>query len=201
MKHEFKVDDNVRVVRRGAIEEGWSIAMDKTVGEVGVIERIAGDCLPPHLRIHFPQFDEHWYYKPEWVELVGSTDNPPFKKGDKVRIVKQRENCFGHSPVHLDSTVYTIIDDDKSELPYRLISAGGATWWCTAEQLELAEPVAESAPSLSSPMPTIGYDASSAIAAVMDSVRDLFAPSSSAQSTKNIPLIESTKLLTDIKLD
>lgn len=130
MKHEFKVGDKVRVVRRGAIEEGWDVEMDRTLGEIGVIERITEDGRPLPLRIRFPQFADWWYYKTEWVE-----------------------------------------------------------------------PVAESAPSLSSPMPTIDYDASSAIAAVMDSVRDLFAPRSSTQSTNNIPLIESTKLLTDIKLD
>lgn len=127
---KFKIGDRVRVARDEILD------LFKP-GTEGIIDSISAGYLKYHVKVN----DGHTQWCPEGqLELVTEAPKRPFKVGDKVRIVKQRETLLRNSlvPNVLDSMVYTKEADDRSELPYRCISEDmEKECWCTAEQLEL----------------------------------------------------------------
>lgn len=129
---KFKIGDRVRVIKEYP-DTYWDIGME------GVVEYICDSPLKYHVIGDKGRFHN---LAEEQLELVTEAPKRPFKVGDKVRIVKQRETTFNRSltPKVLDSTVYTIKIYDRSELPYKCISEDrGTEYWCTDEQLELVE--------------------------------------------------------------
>lgn len=128
---KFKKGDRVRVIKEYP-NTYWNIGME------GVIEYLRDSPLKYHVMGDKGRFHN---LAEEQLELVTEAPKRPFKVGDKVRIVKQRITSSGHlSPSILDSTVYTIKADDRSELPYRCVSEDEIKdYWCTAAQLELVE--------------------------------------------------------------
>lgn len=138
---KFKKGDRVRVTKR----EDY-VFFD--VGTVGVIQSINPNDRLSH-EVQAGNNGRQWCSE-EQLELVEdktTTKKPkrPFKVGDKVRIIKMRDAMYGLTPCSLDSTVYEIVEDDASVLPYKCV-AGAIRHWCTAGQLEL---VTEKSPAQS----------------------------------------------------
>lgn len=209
MAHEFRIGDRVRVVDRrpsDAFELCWSSKMDATLGKEGVVTNFHPDGI---LRVEF--HDDWWHYKPSWLILVESTakseaPNPPFKPGDRVRVKSLDElkeypkDCNG-DPIVGDLTLQFLGMTGACGKVFtvsNVTSSGdfgleGTPFVFSPGMLEPVESEALSKRPSS---------AAFAIQTLERSLRDLLgcSPSSKADTAK-LPLINSTKLLTSIKLD
>lgn len=206
MAHEFKVGDRVRVIdHRPSDAHGypnWAEGMDKTIGKEGLITAIMASGI---IKVRFSYNEKTWLYKSSWVIPVVSDSKPetsisPFMPGDRVR-VKPRE-WFDRQPTSAwrDGRVcilehsckewllgmeLTVERYDKTDDTYM----AGDYWW----KAEWLEPVKlEVCPTLLAPL--------KAMDKTMAKVLGSFFPQD-PQITAKLPLINSTKLLTHIKLD
>lgn len=209
MAHEFKAGDRVRVIDRRPDKTDtlhWDPLMDKTLGEEGVIDRLIEN--PFCFKVRFPE-GMSWIYLPEWllpVEAAAKHDKPqiPFKPGDRVRVKprgrfeKYPKNSYGDPVVG----ALTLCSPGMTaccgkEFTVTSVSKGiyvGLRETPFIFSFDMIEPVeAEARPSLSGPLGSIRKST----AGVLGS---LFAKPKTQHSDK-LPLINTTKLLTNIKLD
>lgn len=183
MEQKFKVGDRVRVIdhRPSDAEKGyWNSCMNACLGKEGVIKSINGN-----IRVEFPGGD-FWWYKPSWLTLVESDDKPQprFKPGDRVRL--KPDTAVPLYLRALEQEILVVEEYDKSD---NTVKAGGR--WLFAGWLEHVED--ETHDSLSSPLRAIGMTTAELISS-------MFVPRQ-PQSTSKLPLINTNKLLTTIKLD
>lgn len=183
MEHKFKVGDRVRVIDHRPSDAyelpNWTEEMDKTLGRIGVVKRRYGDIL----HVSFP--DNCWHYKSSWLIPVKSDSNhdtprPQFKPGNRVRVKPDADISLPYLNAmrHKDLTVELY---DKSD---NTCKAGG--WWWKAEWLEPVDP---------EPVRPARSLLESCIHSLISSVK------AAQPITGKLPLINSTRLLTNIKLD
>lgn len=180
----FKVGDRVRVIDHRPSNTGgfcWNLQMDAYLGKEGVVESVEGS-----IKVRFPDGD-YWYYKPSWLIPVSSASKPepPFKAGDRVRLRPGTPNLPLYGLGRMGQT-FTVEKYDESD---NTVKADGF-WWCPY-MLEHVEP--ESRPLLCRAPSSLSASTASLIASMFASRQP--------QMASNLPLINSTKLLTHIKLD
>lgn len=75
MKHDFKVNDTVRIIDRRPDSEDslWASSMDNTLGKEGVIKHIStsGECCV-EIQYENDSNIHYWWYLPEWLTPVES---------------------------------------------------------------------------------------------------------------------------------
>lgn len=198
----LSVGDRVRVIDRRPSDASdypsWNPHMDKTLGREGVVVRnITSDCY----RVEFPD-GVSWSYRTSWLTLVESDSKPrpPFKPGDRVRVKprewfdRQPEDTWragfvnigkGSEKETLMGREMTIERYDKCDNTYR----ANDVWW-RAEWLEPAEPGG-------------GLGLAGLIGSIRRNAEAVCGLSSprQPQTTGKLPLINSNRLLTEIKLN
>lgn len=212
MEHEFNIGDRVRVVDRRPENVGgnpyWVREMDNTLGKEGII--MGFGFAAGSLRVRFNDGDK-WAYKPSWLvpaEAKSETAKaaPPFKPGDRVRVKPLewfdgcRRDCAGNPIVGgitllspgmtaccgMEFTVERITpfgNVDLVETPF-------------AFSVGMLEAVDAENTLVLSPLSRLG----SAFFRRADPLKSGSA-SRSPNSADKLPLIDPTKLLTNIKLD
>ena len=212
MEHEFNIGDRVRVVdRRPEDVNGnpcWVPAMDATLGKEGII--IGFGLSAGSLRVWFND-DAKWAYKPSWLvpaETGSGTAKPisPFKPGDRVRVKPLewfdgcRRDCKGNPIVG----GITLLSPGMTACCGREFTVGSITPYGNVDLMEtpfsfsvgMLEAVdAEDTLALST-MSRLG----SAFFRRADPLK-FGSASPSSPSADKLPLIDPTKLLTNIKLD
>lgn len=185
MAHEIKVGDRVRLVRNDA---------PFATGEVATAVEVDDDTLTrlTH-KLRNEQGVEAWVFT-DSVEYLGPGDETAsFKVGDKVRVIDHRPSdtkelywnpamdaCLGKEGV-----VKRVNGNIAVKFP-------DGYWWYKPSWLTLME--SEARPALSNPLRYIRKGAA-------DVFDGLFACPHRTPSTDKLPLIDTTKLLTSIKLD
>lgn len=181
MEHEFNIGDRVRVVDRRPENVGgnpyWVPAMDETLGKEGII--ISFGLSAGSLRVRFNDGNT-WAYKPSWLipaETRSETVKPisPFKPGDMVRVKPlgyiRKRNFFGFSD-GMRTLAGKIITIERYD-PEDNSYLAARHWW---------------SPNCFEPVET-------------EHTSEQAVPMRSLPSADKLPLIDPTKLLTNIKLD
>lgn len=197
MSHKFKVGDRVRVIGHrpsDASQRTWFPDMDRTLEAEGEVVFVGGGSDPCYF-VRFASGRER-SYRSSWLTPVDSDSKyenvtKPFKRGDIVR-VKSREWLISHQsrpgPVSLTEgklarcgQVLEVGFYDSSDNTY--LCDGD---WFKAEWLEPVDP-----------------EAVRSIQSRLESYIHSLIPSAKAAHpiASKLPLINSTKLLTNIKLD
>ena len=187
MEQKLKLGDRVRVIdHRPSDQSGfptWNPKMDETLGQEGEIFETW--FVPDVFSVKFPN-GRVWNFKRSWLMLVESADkpNPPFKPGDRVRL-----NPDAGVPLRLRALAHEILVVEEYDKSDNTVKVGDD--WLFARWLEHVED--ETHYSLSSPLRAIGMSTAELISSMFVSRQP--------QSISKLPLINTNRLLTTIKLD
>lgn len=181
MKHEFKIGDRARLIRND---------VPFNAGEIVEVVGFSPDG-EPTVRIGERA---HWVfsYSLEPIESAPSctpSSTPGIKAGDKVRVVRRGkpDDVPSWNP-SMDSTIGEVgtVTEVCSSGYLRVKFDNGQKWYYKPEWLE--------------PVPPTCADGSPAISSAIQAVRGMFG-FVDKQPVPDVPLLESTRLLTTIKLD
>lgn len=186
MTHEIKVGDRVRLVRND---------LPFARGEVATVVAVDDDTLTYlTYKLRNEQGVEAWVFTGS-VEYLGPGDETaPFKVGDKVRVIDHRpsdaEDLYWSSLMDAYLGKEGVAEAANGNIIVKF--PDGDEWVYKPSWLTLVE--SEARPALSNPLRYIRKGAA-------DVFDGSFACPHRTPSTDKLPLIDTTKLLTSIKLD
>lgn len=177
MEHKFKIGDRARLIRHDA---------PFLAGEIVEVVGFSPEG-EPTVRTGERA---HWVYSSSLEPIESAPSSAPgIKAGDKVRVVRRGkpDDVPSWNP-SMDSTIGEVgtVTEVCSGGYLHVKFDDGQRWYYKPEWLE--------------PVPPACVDGFSVIDSAIQAVRGMFAPRDK-QPVPDVPLLESTRLLTTIKLD